>query len=84
MDFALKSTQTNNFFICFLKNVGDINVVKFLIEHDADINAITNFGFTPLLSAAAHGKLQQNFIFSNLNIFADIWRRFEQSFELIA
>lgn len=53
MDFALKSTQTINF---YSKILGDLNVVKFLIEHGAEINATTNFGFTPLLSAAEHGE----------------------------
>ncbi|WP_407809560.1 ankyrin repeat domain-containing protein, partial [Staphylococcus aureus] len=34
---------------------GQINMVRFLLQHGADVNAITSHGYTPLHQAAQQG-----------------------------
>ena len=36
---------------------GHVDVVKYLVEHGADINRETNDGYTPLFMACYDGKL---------------------------
>ena len=47
---------TFGFLFCHFSTAGRTEIVKFLIEHGADVNATTKDGETPLLEAAKNGE----------------------------